>query len=103
MAVIRLYMSMPVDGYVAGPNDSFADPMGIGGVRVFDWLDRRNDPGPSGQVYGEALATRAVLSGRRTCEHALLHAGQLDELELHLVPAMLGQGRRFGFNSLAQK
>lgn len=61
---------------------------------MLDWLERRNDPGPSGQVYGEAPATRAVLSGRRTCEHALLHAGQLDELELHLVPAMLGQGRR---------
>jgi hypothetical protein len=25
-------------------------------------------------------------------EHTLLHADQLDELELHLVPAMLGQG-----------
>ena len=54
MAVIRLYMSMSVDGYIAGPDDSVADPMGIGGFRVFDWLDRRNDPGPNGQVYGEA-------------------------------------------------
>lgn len=47
MAVIRLYMNMSADGYVAGPNDSVADPMGIRGFRVFDWLDRRNDPGPT--------------------------------------------------------
>ncbi len=155
MAIIRLYMSMSVDGYIAGPDDSVADPMGIGGFRLFNWLDRRNDPGPNGQIYAESLATRALISGRRTYEHAshwhgdhhdgvpvfvlthavphepppgsiryvtdareaaeqaraaagdgdvmvhgagagqaLLHAGQLDELELHLVPAMLGQGRR---------
>lgn len=155
MAVIRLYMTMSLDGYVAGPDDSPDAPMGTGGFRLFNWLDRRNDPGPSGQVYAEAMATRAVIAGRRTYEHAgrwggdhhdgvpifiltrhvpdepppgsvryvtdvrecaaqaraaagdgdvlvhgagaaqaLLRAGQLDELELHVVPVLLGQGRR---------
>ncbi|MFB4314935.1 dihydrofolate reductase family protein [Actinomadura sp. 21ATH] len=155
MALIRLYMTMSLDGYVAGPEDGPDAPMGIGGFRLFNWLDRRHDPGPSGQVYGEVLATRAVISGRRTYEHAgrwqgdhhdgvpvfvlthevpdgpppgavryvtdvrecaeraraaagdgvvmvhgagaaqaLLRAGELDELELHLVPVLLGQGRR---------
>ncbi|MEV4673388.1 MULTISPECIES: dihydrofolate reductase family protein [Actinomadura] len=155
MATIRLYMTMSLDGYVAGPQDGPDAPMGIGGFRLFNWLDRRNDPGPSGQVYREVLATRAVISGRRTYEHAgrwqgdhhdgvpvfvlthdvpddpppgsvryvtdaaecaararaaagdadvmvhgagaaraLLRAGQLDELELHVVPVLLGQGRR---------
>jgi len=155
MALIRLYMSMSLDGYVAGPQDSTDAPMGIGGFRLFNWLDRRNDPGPSGQVFAEGLATRAVIAGRRTYEHssrwqgdhhdgvpifilthdvpddpppgsvryvtdvhecaaqaraaagdgdvmvhgagaaqALLRAGQLDELELHVVPVLLGQGRR---------
>jgi dihydrofolate reductase len=156
MATIRLYMTMSLDGYVAGPRDSVAAPMGeAGGFRLFNWLDRRHDPGPNGQIYGEMLATRAVISGRRTYEHAgrwqgdhhngvpvfilthhipddpppgsiryttdvnecaaqaraaagdgevmvhgagaaqaLLRAGQLDELELHVVPVLLGQGRR---------
>ncbi|MFC5824144.1 dihydrofolate reductase family protein [Nonomuraea insulae] len=148
-------MTMSLDGYVTGPQDSQDTPMGIGGFRLFNWLDRRNAPGPSGQVYTEVLATRAVISGRRTYEHAdrwqgdhhdgvpvfvlthdvpedpppgsvryvtdvrecaaqaraaagdgevmvhgagaaqaLLRAGQLDELELHVVPVLLGQGRR---------
>jgi len=155
MATIRLYMTMSLDGYITGPQDSPDNPMGIGGFRLFDWLSHRHDPGPSKQVYAEASATRALISGRRTYEladrwhgdhhdgvpifvltrhipdgpppgsiryvsdvdecaaqaraaagdgevmvhgagagQALLRAGQLDELELHLVPVLLGQGRR---------
>ena len=152
---IRLYMTVSVDGFVAGPDDSVDAPMGVGGFRLFNWLDRRHEPGPDGQVVTESLATRAVIAGRRSYEHAgrwqgdhhdgvpvfvlthdvpddpppgtvryvtdvrdcaaqaraaagdgdvmvhgagaaqaLLRAGQLDELELHLVPVLLGQGRR---------
>lgn len=155
MALIRLYMTMSLDGYVAGPGDGADAPLGAGGFRLFNWLDRRNDPGPSGQVFAEAMSTRAVIAGRRTYEladrwqgdhhdgvpvfvlthdvpddpppgsvryvtdvracaararaaagdgdvmvhgagaaQALLRAGQLDELELHVVPVLLGQGRR---------
>jgi len=151
---IRLDMTMSVDGYVVGPDDSVDAPMGEGGFRLFNWLDRRNDPGPSGQVVGESMATRAVISGRRTFEHAgqwngdhhdgvpifilthevpsepppgsvryvtdaraaaaqaraaagdadvlamgagaaqaLLRVGELDEMELHVVPVLLGRGR----------
>src|SRR6266487_6134668 len=70
MALIRLYMTMSLDGYVTGPQDSVDAPLGIGGFCLFDWLDRRNDPGPSGQVFTEAMSTRAVISGRRTFELA---------------------------------
>jgi dihydrofolate reductase len=152
---IRLDMTISLDGYVAGPDDSVEEPMGVGGFRLFNWLDRRHDPGPNGQVVEDMLATRAVISGRRTYEHAgrwqgdhhdgvpifvlthripdetppdnvhyvtdattcaarardaagggdvvcmgagaaqaLLRAGQLDELELHVVPVLMGQGRR---------
>jgi dihydrofolate reductase len=161
MALIRLYMTMSLDGYVVGPTDSVDDPMGIDGFRLFNWLDHREDPGPNRQVLAELLATRAVISGRRTYEHAnrwngdhhdgvpvfvlthnppadpppgsvhyvtdvhetatlarqaaggadvmvhgagaaqaLLRAEELDELELHLVPVLLGQGRRL-FDHLA--
>jgi dihydrofolate reductase len=164
MTIIRLYMTMSLDGYIAGPRDSADAPLGVGGFRLFNWLDRRNDPGPSGQVYAEAMATRAIISGSRTYElagrwqgdhhdgvpifvltheipddnpplanvryvtnahecaeraraavgdgevmvhgagaaQALLRAGQLDELELHVVPILLGQGRRLFDNLPAE-
>ena len=152
---IRLYMSMSLDGYIAGPDDRPGQELGRDGGRLFNWLDDRESDGPSGQVYREALATGALISGRRTFElagrwqgdhhdgvpifvlthdvpddpppgsdryvtdvrdctaqaraaagegdvmlhgaaaaQALLRAGELDELELHVVPVLLGQGRR---------
>jgi dihydrofolate reductase len=155
MATIRLDMTMSLDGYVAGPDDGPDEPMGVGGFRLFNWLNRRDEPGPSGEVYAEAMATKAFISGRRTYEHAdhwhgdhhdgvpifilthdvpegpppgsvrfmtdvrecaaqaraaagdadvlvhgagaaqaLLRASEVDELELHVVPVLLGQGRR---------
>jgi dihydrofolate reductase len=163
MSRVILYMTMSVDGFIAGPDDSVDQPMGSNGFRLFNWLDRRNDPGPSGDVYREAMATRALISGRRTYEHAghwqgdhhdgvpifvlthdvppdpppggvryvtdvgqcaaqaraaaedgdvmvhgagaaqaLLAAGELDELELHVVPVLLGQGRRLFDNLPAE-
>jgi dihydrofolate reductase len=155
MAMIRLDMTVSLDGYVAGPRDGVDEPMGVGGFRLFNWLDRRDEPGPNRTVYRELMSTRAVISGRRTygnagqwggdhhdgvpifvlthevpaepppgsvryvtdvgecadqaraaagdndvmvhgagAGQALLRAGQLDELELHVVPVLLGQGRR---------
>jgi dihydrofolate reductase len=163
MTSIRLYMTMSLDGYVTGPHDSMDDPMGVDGFRIFNWLDRREEPGPSGHVFRELQDTRAVISGRRTYEHArrwdgdhhdgvpvfvlthdvpedslpgsvryvtdvhecasqartaagdgdvmvhgagaaqaLLRAGELDELELHVVPVLLGQGRRLFDNLPAE-
>ncbi len=153
---IRLYMSMSLDGFIAGPDDRTGQELGVGGGRLFDWLDDRTSEGTNGDVYREALATGAVISGRRTFELAgrwqgdhhdgvpifvlthhvddgdvppgaarfvtdvgdcakaareaagdravmvhgagaaqsLLRAGELDELEIHLVPVLLGGGRR---------
>ena len=68
MAVIRLYMTMSVNGYIAGPRDSVDAPTGIGGFRLFHW--RPDDPGPKNQVFTELMATRTVIAGRRTDEHA---------------------------------
>ncbi len=154
--MIRLYMSMSIDGFIAGPDDRPGQELGRGGGRLFNWLDDRHGDGPSGQVYREALASGALISGRRTYElagrwggdhhdgvpihvlthrvdpadtppgsaryytdvvtcaeearaaagdrvvmvhgasaaQALLRAGQLDEVEIHLVPVLLGEGRR---------
>jgi hypothetical protein len=76
MALIRLYMTLSLDGYVAGPKDGVDAPMGPGGFRLFNWLDRRDDPGPSGQVFAEcrppgrsslaAAPTNTPAAGRAT-------------------------------------
>jgi hypothetical protein len=76
MAVIRLYMTMSLDGFVAGPRDRPDAPLGTGGFRLFNWLDRRDDPGPSGQVLAEcrppgrsslaAAPTNTPAAGRAT-------------------------------------
>ncbi|MEV4899054.1 hypothetical protein AB0K48_57995, partial [Nonomuraea sp. NPDC055795] len=69
-APIRLYMAMSVDGFIAGPEDRKGQELGRGGGRLFNWLDERMSEGVDGQVYREAMATGAVISGRRTFELA---------------------------------
>lgn len=67
---IRLYMSMSLDGFIAGPDDHEGQELGRHGGRLFNWLDDRMSDGPSGQVFRELMATGAVISGRRTFELA---------------------------------
>jgi len=163
-----LYMSMSLDGYIAGPNETVDNGLGDGGMRLHEWIF----PGLQGsdfagavarlrgvnrQIFEEGMATGAVVAGRGTFEPArgwggdhhdgvqiyilsrnpapdwaadwpnvhfvsdlavamaeakraaggrnvLVHgagiaqraiaAGLLDELEIHLVPVLLGEGRR---------
>jgi dihydrofolate reductase len=153
---IRLYMSMSLDGFIAGPDDRAGQELERDGGRLFNWLDDRESDGSSGDVFREAMGTGAVISGRRTFElagrwqgdhhdgvpifvlthqveegdvppgsarfvtdveecardarvaagdravmvhgagaaQALLRAGLMDELEIHLVPVLFGEGRR---------
>ena len=67
---IRLYMSMSLDWFVTGLDDKPGQGLGRDGGRLFNWLDDRNGPGINGQVYAEALATGALISGRRTYDLA---------------------------------
>jgi dihydrofolate reductase len=152
-----LYMSMSLDGFVAGPGGE-KDV-----TRLHEWVaggrpgDEARPAGVNGQVVDEFMATGAVVAGRGTFEPAdgwggdhhdgvpiwilsrrepgievshwplvtyvdevetamteakraagdkdvLVHgaataqlalgAGLLDEIEIHLVPVLLGQGRR---------
>jgi dihydrofolate reductase len=161
-----LYMSMSLDGFIAGPNEGPGNGLGDGGHRLHEWfmtdgdLDLhglRRSGGVNGQIVDEFMSTRAVVAGRGTFEPAggwdgdhhdgvpifivardepgidisqwplvtyvgdvasamtqakeaaagrnvLVHgagvarlallAGVLDELELHVVPVLFGQGRR---------
>ena len=67
---IRLYMTMSLDGFIAGPDDRKGQELGRDGGRLFNWLDDRLSDGPNGQVFREVMATGAVISGRRTFELA---------------------------------
>ncbi|HWN63061.1 MAG TPA: dihydrofolate reductase family protein [Streptosporangiaceae bacterium] len=160
MSASVLYMSMSLDGYIAGPDDGPDNPGGDGFMRLHEWLadgESGRPPGPAGEMYDEMEATGAVLVGRRTAEQAghyngnhhgvpivvvshrppppsvasypsvtyvtdgiesamgqakaaagdrdvlvhgaytaqrALQAGVLDELQIHQIPVLFGQGRR---------
>ena len=162
MAASVLYMSMSLDGYIAGPNDEPGNPGGDGFGRLHDWYgdSQPSGAGPSkasAEFLDEMNATGAVLAGRRTVEQVdhynghhhgvpifvpshrppgpsvanyplvtyvsdgiesamaqakaaagdrnvvvhgaytaqrALEAGVLDELQIHQIPVLLGQGLR---------
>ena len=166
MSATVLYMSMSLDGFIAGPNEGPDNGLGDGGHRLHEWVlpgadashkDISELGGVNGRLVDEFMSTGAVVAGRRTFEPAggwggdhhdgvpiwvfsrrepgidvsgwplvtyvddvttamteakraageknvLVHgaavaqlalaAGVLDELELHVVPVLFGQGRR---------
>ena len=69
-----LYMSMSLDGYIAGPNDEPDNPGGDGFMRLHEWYGFEGPPpNTKGTGWGayfmdEGNATGAVLAGRRTVE-----------------------------------
>ena len=74
MSASVLYMSMSVDGYIAGPNDEPANPGGDGFMRLHEWYGFTPDgevapqSGPAEHFPEETKATGAILAGRRTVE-----------------------------------
>jgi dihydrofolate reductase len=88
-----LYMSMSLDGFVAGPNETPDHGLGDGGQRLHDWLIADAGPEADGgdehlqrsirgsisgvnrQVVEEFMATGAVVAGRGTVEPAGYWAG----------------------------
>ena len=171
MSATVLYMSMSLDGFIAGPNETLDNGLGDGGHRLHEWampggdvdLEAiRRSGGVNGMIVDESMSTGAVVAGRGTFEPAggwggdhhdgvpifiltrrdpaelrqwplvtyvddvttamtrakeaagdknvLVHgagtaqlalaAGVLDEVELHVVPVLFGQGRRL-FEGLA--
>jgi dihydrofolate reductase len=183
MSATVLYMSMSLDGFIAGPNETPDNGLGDGGRRLHDWLIAASGPEADGGhehlrqtiretvvgvnriIVDEFMATGAVVAGRGTVEPAgywdgdhhdgvpifilsrneppaavremplvtfvddvatamteakraaadktvLVHgagvtqlalaAGVLDELEISVIPVLLGQGRRL-FDNLASE
>lgn len=69
-----LYMSMSLDGYIAGPNDTPENPGGDGFMRLHEWFHYRPDgqigqlPEVARQLVVHMDAYGAILAGRRTVE-----------------------------------
>jgi dihydrofolate reductase len=81
MSSTVLYMSMSLDGFIAGPNESLDNGLGDGGDRLHEWAFRGAEGGDfeaavarlrgvNRQVYDEMMSTGAVVAGRGTFEPA---------------------------------
>ena len=167
MSSTVLNMSMSLDGFIAGPDETPDNPLGDGGYRLHDWDFTATSAGANRVVYDEFNATGAIVAGSGTFEPAggwggdhhdgvpiyilsrrpapdwttdwplvhygndldaafrdakeaagernvlvhgaavaqrALRAGLLDELEIHLIPGLLGGGRPlFGELGIGQR
>jgi dihydrofolate reductase len=77
MAKLFLDISTSLDGFVAGPNATLEDPLGVGGERLHDWIVglaswrkqhglEGGETGPDADVMAEGIErTGAVVMGRR--------------------------------------
>ena len=75
MPAAVLYMSMSLDGFIAGPNDGPDNPGGDGFDRLHEWAFTPRTyhvrpSGPARELHDEMNTTGAVLTGRRTAEQA---------------------------------
>ena len=73
---LRFKISISLDGYVAGPNQSVSEPLGAGGERLHDWVvalavwrkshgKEGGETGPSNDVVAESLVgIGATIMGR---------------------------------------
>jgi dihydrofolate reductase len=80
MSKVVVGLSMSLDGFIAGPNDGPANPLGDGGGKLFEWWtagtepmggdDRFRPPARSRAVVGELFDVGAIITGRRTFDIA---------------------------------
>jgi dihydrofolate reductase len=80
MSSTVLYMSMSLDGFIAGPNESLGNGLGDGGDRLHEWVFQGAEvdfeavvgrlTGVNRQIYDEGMSTGAVIAGRGTFEPA---------------------------------
>jgi dihydrofolate reductase len=69
MPVSVLFMSMSLDGYIAGPGDSVENPGGHDFDRLHEWFGDFSRPsGPVGEMWDEWNPPGAIVAGRRTVE-----------------------------------
>jgi dihydrofolate reductase len=97
-----LYMSMSLDGFIAGPNETVDNGLGDGGDRLHRWAFESGDPanevgmpgrpgGVNGEVFDRMLATGAVVAGRGTIEPAGYWGGDHHDGVPIIVPSRTQQ------------
>src|SRR4051812_20732530 len=79
MSATVLYMSISLDGFIAGPNERPDNGLGDGGLRLHEWFMTggdvdveavRRSGGVNGKVADEMMSTGAIVAGRGTFEPA---------------------------------
>lgn len=80
MSATVLYMSISLDGFIAGPNERPDNGLGDGGHRLHEWAMSdgrdadlralRRSVGVNGKVVDEFMSTGAIVAGRGTFEPA---------------------------------
>ena len=80
MGKVLVGLTMSLDGFIAGLNDSPGNPLGDGGGRLFEWWsagpervgpdDRFKPPARSRAVVEEMFRCGAIITGRRTFDIA---------------------------------
>ena len=81
MSATVLYMSMSLDGFIAGPNEGPGNGLGDGGDRLHEWamtgaaagatgVPKLVAEGVNGQIANEFMSTGALVAGRATFELA---------------------------------
>jgi hypothetical protein len=106
MSATVLYMSISLDGFIAGPNERVDNGLGDGGDRLHEWFTgAESDPKPAlarsrvnGQIVDEFMSTGAVVAGRGSVEPAGYRGGDHhDSVPIFIItrrdPAGLGQCR----------
>jgi hypothetical protein len=82
MSRLRLNISMSLDGYVAGPEQSLKEPLGIGGEQLHEWIFPLTAwRAPHGLKAGEVNESSPVVG------HTLTNIGAT-------IPVLLGGGER---------
>ncbi|HEV8453444.1 MAG TPA: dihydrofolate reductase family protein [Gemmatimonadales bacterium] len=92
-------MSVSLDGFITGPNDSVEQPLGESGERLHEWVyglaSWRERHGMAGGKSGEDSEILDVsVAGGANLVQQCLSARLLDEIQIHLVAILLGGGRR---------
>ena len=80
MGKVVIDMSMSLDGFIAGPNDTPEQGLGEDGMRLHNWMF--DDPTVFKRIYGDLVnETGAVIIGRRTYDNSVIDWGGKGPLE----------------------
>lgn len=76
MTRVFAQITMSLDGFTAGPDDSPEHPLGVGGLALHDWMFAADSTAADKEVAAGLLAnTGAVVIGRRMADLGIPHWG----------------------------